>query len=47
MRYLLVCKDRPRLIDVFSVQTLDATILSAVTTLIKYDFQDHDDYAEK
>lgn len=36
MKFLLVCKDRPNTIDVYSVQTLDATILSAVTTLINY-----------
>lgn len=36
MKFLLVYKERPRLIDVFSVQTLDATILGAITTLINY-----------
>lgn len=36
MKYLLVCKDRPNTIDVYSVQTLDATILGAITTLIRY-----------
>jgi len=36
MKFLMVYKERPRLIDVFSVQTLDANILGAVTTLINY-----------
>ena len=36
MKYLLVCKDRPNTTDVYSVQSLDADILSAVTTLINY-----------
>ena len=36
MNYLLVCKERPNVIDVYSVQTLDADILSAITTLIRY-----------
>ena len=36
MNYLFVCKERPNKIDVYSVATLDATILSAVTTLINY-----------
>lgn len=34
MKFLLVCKDRPNTIDVYSVQTLDANILGAITTLI-------------
>ena len=36
MKYLLICKERPNTIDVYSVQTLDADILSAITTLIRY-----------
>lgn len=42
MKYLLVCKDRPNTIDVYSVQTLDATILSAVTTLINYNISERE-----
>lgn len=36
MKYLLVCKDRPNTIDVYSVKFLDADILGAITTLIGY-----------
>lgn len=36
MKFLMVYKERPNTIDVFSVQTLDANILSAISTLINY-----------
>lgn len=38
MKYLFVYKygPRPNTIDIYSVQTLDADILSAITTLIRY-----------
>lgn len=38
MKFLLVYKDNPRpnTVDVYSVQTLDANILGAITTLIRY-----------